>query len=221
MDPYERTVEEMKRQSEGPKRFAKNAIGIGASLAGAATFSPLLARVAPMLSQYIPENLAIKGLSKISPKLGKFVNNALNSGYDFKEVKGFLGEQVNESQETAKDNKNLIEQVSPELHQFILERIRNGHSPIQAGALASLKGSKFTPTIEKLKKEHKTGWGDIVEMIYGKGEKGLPKGKSMVDEETERFEQGYRNPQQAAQGQQQGNGKWEQIAGTLQNLLNS
>lgn len=223
MNSFEEAAEEMRRQSEGPKRFtqgainvAKTGLGLGAGVAGAATFAPLLKKVAPFLSDYIPENLAIKGLSKLSPKLGKFVNKAFNNGFDFKEVKDFLGEQVKES-ESAKDERNIIEQVSPELHQFILERIKKGHSPIQAGALATIKGSKFIPIIEKLKKDHKTGWGDIVEMIYGHGEKAPIQKKSMVEEETERFERGYRNPQQ----QQPSGDKWNQIASTLQNVLNS
>lgn len=202
MNPYEETAAEMKRQSEGPKRFAKQALGVGAGALGVSSFAPILARAAPFLSEYIPEDLAIKGLLKISPKLGNFVKDAMKSGYDFKETKDFIGEQVKESQQ-AKDNRNIIEQHSPELHQFILERIKNGQSPIQAAALATIKGSKFLPIIEKLKKEHKLGWGDIVQNIYGSGEQAPSKQKKkpMVDEETERFEQGYRNQQPTALGE--------------------
>src|ERR1700679_1957932 len=99
MNPYENTAREIKRQSEGPQRFAKKALTVGATAAGALSFAPLLARAAPFLSQYIPEDLALKGLSKVSPKLGKFVGDAMNSGYDFKEVKDFLGKQIEESQQ--------------------------------------------------------------------------------------------------------------------------
>ena len=167
MNPYEKTAEEMKRQSEGPKRFAKAAIPAAAA-AGASAFAPILARAAPFLSQYIPEDLAMKGLAKISPKLGEFVNDAMNSGYDFKEVKDFIGEQISESQ-AAKQDKNIVERESPELHTFIDQEIRNGRKPIEVAAIAQ-NDKRFASIIKKLMKDHKTPWSSIIESVYGTGE---------------------------------------------------
>lgn len=171
MNPSEKAAEEMRRQSQGPERFAKSAIGIGAA-AGAAPFASLLARAAPLLSQYIPENLAIKGLSKISPKFGQFIENVMGKGYDFNEVRDFLGEQVKESQaqsQPAKTDKNIIEQYSPELHDFINQQIQSGRSPLEAGWFAE-QDKKFKSAIEKLKKDHKSPWSAILETVYGRGE---------------------------------------------------
>ncbi len=170
MNPYEETANEMKRQSEGPKRFAKKAIGVGAAL-GASSFAPMLARAAPLLSQYIPENIAIKGLSKISPKFGKFVKESMDNGFDFKKVKDFIGQQVNESQENAKDQRNIIQQYSPELHQFLSNEISGGRPAIEAGALAQSK-PEFQRIIKKLSDDHKTPFSSILESIYGGGQYG-------------------------------------------------
>ncbi|CAB4133780.1 hypothetical protein UFOVP264_18 [uncultured Caudovirales phage] len=174
MNPYEKTAQEMKRQSEGPKRFAKTAAVVAPAIASA-SFAPVLARAAPFLSQYIPEDLAIKGLSKISPRLGAFVQSAVDSGYDFSQVKDFIGKQVTESQapQAAKENRNIIEQESPELHSFILEQIKNGRKPIEAGALA-FQNQKFMKAINKLKNTHKANWADLIQTVYGTGETAQP-----------------------------------------------
>ena len=167
-DPYDKTAQEMKRQSEGPKRFIKNAAGIGAAI-GASSFAPILARAAPFLSQYIPEDLVIKGLSKISHKFGKFVKDAVDSGYHFNEVKDFIGDQVNQSQQNTQQSGNVIEQYSPELHQFISSEIEKGRSPIEAGALAELNG-KFKNAIGKLTKDHKSPFSALLKTVYGEGQ---------------------------------------------------
>lgn len=186
MNPYEKTAEEMRRQSEGPKRLAKTALSIGsaaATAAGATAFAPILAKAAPFLSQYIPEKLAIQGLSKINPKLGKFVQTALNSGYDFGEVRNFIGEQIKESQTPQpKDNRNIIEQESPELHQFIVEEIKNGRNHLQAGAIAQ-NDKRFSEVIKKLSNSHKLPWSQILSSVYENQEKNPETKPDMPNEE--------------------------------------
>lgn len=180
MNPYEKTSQEMKRQSEGPKRFAKSASGVGL-----ASFAPVMARAAPFLSEYITPEMAVKGLSKIHPKLGEFVGQALGGGYDFDEVKDFLKEGVAESQaneqgqensqEPAKQSKNIVEQYSSELHQFLLDKIKSGKSPLEAAGLALLPttGQKdFKKIVDKITKDHKVPFASIVESIYGGGQAG-------------------------------------------------
>lgn len=201
MNPYEKTSEEMKRQSEGPKRFAKTAGSLAATTAGAATFAPVLARAAPLLSKYVPENLAIKGLGAISPGFGKFVKDGLDKGFGFDELKDFIGNQITESQKAVvKDEKNLIQKESPELHQFIDEQIKKGRKPLEAGALAGLVG--FQKTIDKLTKEHKTPWSSIVESVYG----------GQV--------QPQQQPEQLQQMQQQQGGPGQQALADILNKIN-
>ena len=202
MNPFEKTAEEMKRQSEAPKRLAKGIITAGAAGAalGASSFAPMLARAAPFLSQYIPENLAIQGLSKISPQFGKFVKSAMNSGYDFGEIKNFIGEQITDSQK-AQENRNIIEQESPELHQFISDEIKKGRKAIEAGAIAQ-HDKRFSDIIKKLMKSHKIPWYSLLESVYGAGE---------TAQEPEQAQ-----PQQQQAGQAQAAG---QISPKMQSLL--
>jgi pyruvate/2-oxoglutarate dehydrogenase complex dihydrolipoamide acyltransferase (E2) component len=205
MNPYERTAAEMKRQGEGPKRFVQGAAKLGTAAGaavGAASFAPILARAAPFLSQYIPEDLAIKGLSKINPKLGKFVKDAIDGGYDFGQVKDFIGQQITESTSPtpAKENRNVIEQHSPELNTFLSEKIKGGEDPVRAAALALFeKGNPFEPVIRKIEKEHKTNWSQLVQSIYGGG-------------------QSQEQQQQQPQGQQQ-RGISPQVQEALQKIM--
>lgn len=206
MNPYEKTAEEMKRQSEGPKRFAKTAIGIGGAL-GVSSFLPILSRAAPFLSQYVPEDLAIKGLSKINPKFGNFIQEALKGGYDFQEIKDFIGNQVNESQkQSPKENRNIIQQYSPELHQFIDQEIKKGLKPIQVGALAQ-NDKRFSQVIKKITKDHKLPWSSILESVYG--------GQDQV-QQTQQIETEQIQPQQ-----NQGQGLDPQLMQLMQGIRSS
>ena len=207
MNPYEKTAQKMKRQSEGPKRFSKAGSAIS-GVVGAASFTPILSRAAPFLSEYIPETLAIKGLSKISPKFGKFIQEAFDSGYDYDEVKDFIGQQINDSQEgQAKENRNIIEQESPELHQFLNNEIRNGRNPIEAAAIAQ-NDKRFSSIIKNLMKKYKTPWSNLIQSIFGSGEQALPQQKQM--------QQGIQQMQQPMQNQQQGQGLDPAITQILQ-----
>lgn len=162
MQPYQRADEETRRQGEVPLKLAKTAISTGASLAGGA----VLGRVMPFLSQHIPSDLAIKGLSKIDPRFGNFINTALQNGKTFDEVKDFIKEKAESSQEKKPDQKSIIEQYSPELNQFITEHMQKGRSPLEAGALAEM-GGKFKDVIKKMVKDHKAPFSSILESVFG------------------------------------------------------
>lgn len=200
MNPYERTTDEMKRQAEGPKRFGKAALSVGSAL-GAASFIPLLSRAAPFLSQYIPENLAIKGLSKISPKFGKFVQEAIDGGYDFQQVKDFIGEQINKSKQPEKKG-NIIQQYSPELHQLIDQEIKKGGNYLKAGSKA-IKDPKFAKIIKKIEKDHGLGWWEIMESIYGEPQQEQQQPQQSSPPMPQPAQQGQAAPQgQSGQGNQ-------------------
>lgn len=168
MNPYERTAQEMKRQSEDrPKKLAKNALAIGSTLGTAASFAPMLARAAPFLSEYIPENLAIKGLSKISPKFGSFVKGAMDEGFDFKEIKDFIGGKIKESQEM-KSSKSPIRGYSEELMDQIEDSIAKGMSPGNAARNQHLIG-KYNDIIKKIEKDYKTPFDKVIEDMFSEG----------------------------------------------------
>lgn len=177
MQPYQEEAEAIKRQGEMPFRAAKTA-AMYAPIAGAAAGAgnQILKRVAPFLSEYLPQNLAIKGLSKIDPRLGKFIQTALDNGQTWNEVKDFIGSKFQESEEPqkekkkpAKENRNIIEQYSPELLNFMKEQISGGRPAIQAAAIAQ-NDKRFGDVIKKMMKDHKLPWSAIVESVFGKDE---------------------------------------------------
>jgi hypothetical protein len=186
MQPYQQASEESNRQSYRPFQAAATAaIPAAKSLMGG--------KIASMLSKYIPANLAMKGLSKIDPRLGKFASLAQEAGHSFDEVKGFIGEKIQGSEEPAKQAKNIIEQESPELHQFVLDEIKKGRKPIEAAALAQ-NDKRFADIVKKLMKKHKTSWSKIIEGIFGVGDTAL----SSKEDATKKF----REHQKKQTGQQ-------------------
>lgn len=176
MQPYQSAAQEISRQGELPIEIAKKGASIGSAAATAYLGGGAINRVLPFLSKYIPENLVKKGLSKIDPRYGKFIDKALSNGQTIEDVKNFIGEKIQDSPEAkqnAKQNLNIIEQESPELHQFILDQIKKGKTPTQAGASA-YHDKKFMNAINKLKNTHKTNWDKLIETVYGSGQTAQP-----------------------------------------------
>jgi hypothetical protein len=157
---------------ERDERFRSNlkrGVGAAASIAGGAAAS----RIMPFLSEYVPVDLALKGLSKVSPHIADFLKRGQSAGLDIKEgmnyVKDLMKPQETKQETPAPEKKNIVEQYSPELHQYIVEETKKGRPLLQVAALAQLGGKKgsFKKAIEQMEKDHKTPWSSIVESIYG------------------------------------------------------
>ena len=198
MQPYQEASQEINRQQAEPRRIAKNlALGIG----GTGLF---VGKVAPFLSKYIPEQLAIKGLSKVSPKLGKFITGSMNQGFTFDAIKDFIGEKIEgeSMQEPPQENRSIIEQYSPELHQFLDQEIKKGRDVLQAGALAQ-NDKRFMKIIEKIQKDHKTPWSAILQSVFGGGPGQATQSQQATPMRDLLGQQGQQQqPQQGGQGQQ-------------------
>jgi DNA-binding transcriptional MerR regulator len=164
--PYQAATEETRRQAAAP---LKTALSVGSAIAGG---TAIAGRVMPFLNKFVPLDLMKKGLSKVSPGIGGFIDSAVNAGYSLEDVRNFMQEKFSPSQEqeevsqSAKENRNVIEQYSPELHQFLDQEIKKGRSVLEAGAIAQ-NNKKFTDVIKKLSKDHKTPWSNILESVYG------------------------------------------------------
>ncbi len=186
----------------------KKAAATVATTAGtAATIGTGLAsKVMPFLNKYIPTALAIKGINKVSPQLGSFLKKGQDMGLNVEEGMNFIKDKLGSSGQGTKENRNIIEQYSPELHQFIKERIGKGDTPITAG-LAARTSKKFDDAITKLTKDHKSPWSSIIESVFGNGQTAQQQPQSQ--------------PSQQQPAQNQSSGNWDQIAQTLQNVLNS
>jgi hypothetical protein len=169
-NPFEENEQYMRQKDQVPIRLLKQGAAIGTAAFGG---SSLINRILPLLSEYVPEELAKKGIAKISPKLGNFVESATNLGHDFYEVRDFIrgkaAEQEEEGRQSKSDKRNIIEQYSPELHQYISDEIQKGRAPLEAGALASLQ-EIFKEPIKKITKDHKAPFASIIETIYGPGQ---------------------------------------------------
>ncbi len=147
MQPYQEASEEIRRQSEMPIKFAKRAAGTGLALAG----------VVPFLSPHIPESLAIKGLNKISPRIGKFIDKSVKGGYGFDKIRDFLSDKIKTEEESFSIRKN-----HPELAQEIEAQIKRGMNPLQAGATILASTGKNQKTAHSIQKKTGRNFEDIV-----------------------------------------------------------
>lgn len=164
MRPDERANQELIERDRRFRGNIKNAAGavVGTGLSIASS------KVLPFLSEYLPVDLAMRGLDKVSPAIGRFLKKGQSMGLDIKEGMNYVKEQMmpKKEKEQPKENRNIIEQYSPELHQFIDQEVRKGRPLIQAGALAQ-NDRRFADIINKLQKDHKTPWSQILQSIYG------------------------------------------------------
>jgi hypothetical protein len=177
MRPDERANQEL---IERDKRFRGNlksaagaALGTGLSMASS--------KVLPFLSEYLPVDLAMRGLDKVSPAIGKFLRKGQSMGLDIKEGMNYVKEQIIPKKETEQpqEKRNIIEQYSPELHQFIDQEVRKGRPLIQVGAIAQ-NDRRFADVINKLQKDHKTPWSNILQSIYGGALKEQPQDQGQM-----------------------------------------
>ncbi len=170
-------IERQKQSDQNLKSGIKTAANIGLTAAGITGIS----KIAPFLSEFIPEDLALKGIKKVSPKLGSIIESGVASGLSVKSGFDFLKDQLGskknaETQEEQKkesppDNRNAIQKYSPSLSNYIKGLIENGSSPAEAAA----KSKKYLDKpqldlIKKMEDDYKSDWLNIVESIFGKGD---------------------------------------------------
>lgn len=162
MTSYLRPDEEAANYRVRKAENKRDIVKVGTS---ALTGAAIASRVMPWLSEYIPTDLAVKGISKVMPKLGQFLDNGIKMGLDVKEGIEYIKSNIPGNQSSS---KNIIEQYSPELHQFISEHVKNGLPALQAADLALIDKEKkgFTEAIKKIVKENKVPWHTLVKDIY-------------------------------------------------------
>ena len=178
MQPFEKASEESRRRNESPFTYAKQAItAVGGGFA--------LNKALPLLNKFIPENLATKGLKKIDPRFGGFIKKAMSSGFDFDEIREFITEKVDKK--NPKEDRNIIQQYSPELFQFIDQEVKKGRSAIEAGAIAQ-NDKRFSQVINKLSKDHKTPWSNILESVFGGNQTGQTTNSGSNQEQSQQMQ---------------------------------
>ena len=169
MIPYKEASDEIRRQGELPVKAFGTGLGMAAGLT----------QIMPFLSSYIPEELTIKGISKINKQLGGFVKNALKSGRSLEEVKSFIKEKA-ESTEKQGARSFSIKENSPLLAEEIQSTISRGYNPLQAAALFS-NHSKFKKDIKNIERQSNRKIEDLIAEEFGE-EKSGPKSQGNSQE---------------------------------------
>jgi hypothetical protein len=160
----ESQIEENKQTDANFKKAANLGLTLGTTALGVG----LSSKVLPFLNEYIPTDLALKGISKVSPQLGNFLKKGMSVGLDIQEGLSFIKDNLMKgSEQKAPEQKNIIEQYDDQLHSFMKDLISKGRSPLEAGALAKISG-KFDKSILKMEKENKANFSSIIESVYGK-----------------------------------------------------
>src|SRR3954469_25048992 len=91
---------------ERDERFRGNVnkTAIGGSLLATGAGTALASKIMPFLNKYIPVDLAIKGISKVSPKIGGFLKKGQSMGLNVEEGLNFIKEKI--SDEKTKEQPN-------------------------------------------------------------------------------------------------------------------
>jgi hypothetical protein len=168
-------IESNRRFDQKSKGLVKKAVGLGVGATGAGLASKLM----PFLSEYIPVDLALKGISKVSPRTGEFLKKGMEKGLSIKDGFDYLKQNLQQKpdkkseQQPAKDQRNIIQQYDPELHEYITQKIKGGTSPVEAG-LKAMGHERFNKTIKQIEKDHKVKISQLIQSIYGMGENAMP-----------------------------------------------
>jgi hypothetical protein len=169
---------------ERDKKFRGNIGKAVGTIGTPAIAGPLASRILPFLNEYIPPALAVKGINKVSPKLGDFLNKGQEMGLNIEEGLNFIKQKLGgQKSELTKENRNIIQQYSPELFQFIDEEIKGGRNSIEGAAAIAQNDKRFSNIIQKIIKDHKAPWSSIVESIF-RGQ-GNPQENQQKDQEIQ------------------------------------
>lgn len=199
--PDERATESEINRSQNRTRELKSGLQTAASFGTTALGGKALSAVMPFINQYIPEDMAFKGINKVMPALGKFIKSGMDQGLTLKSGLEFIKEQFG-NQKTS-DQKSILQQYSPELHEFMTDRVHRGQSVLEAGAEAQ-RNSKFKKFISQMEKDHKTPFSSILESIFGTGQ------ETQRQQGLQKFNEKIRQPGVAEQEMQRFQGQYGQ-----------
>ena len=168
----ERANEEQIRRSQGRDKLLKQGAGLALSAGTAALGAGVASKIVPLLSEYIPMDLAMKGISKVSPKVGEFLKRGQSLGLDMKEGFNFIRENLAPKQETEEpaqehpilQEAKIFEAEFPKIAQAIANLMKSGRTPIEAAEIIEKSLPKEIKSVEKkLGKKFK----DFILNIFG------------------------------------------------------
>lgn len=128
--PYQEETEEIRRQGELPLKLLKQGTKLASYALGG---SSIVSRILPLLNKFVPPEIAKKGLSKINPQIGKFINSADKAGYPYEDTREFLEEkfqpaleEMNEEEKREKSRLQALSKVNERLRKPRSELSREG-----------------------------------------------------------------------------------------------
>ncbi len=216
----EADIERSRESDRLIKRGANLAVGVGSAALGAGAAS----RILPFLSEFIPVDMALKGISKVSPKVGEFLKKGQSMGLDIKEGLDFIKQnltpastQPEEPQENPiiKEAKNF-ETNYPDIVKAIMRTIEKGHSP-QSGAELLKKSDIFKTRIKKIEKETGKNFVDFIVDLMGNQPM---QQQAQPQEQVQPTQQTQPQPQAQPQAQPQG-GVDPQLLSLIQGIRGS
>ena len=199
-------IEREKDKDKYLKKGAGLALGAGTAALGLGATS----RILPFLNEFIPADLAIKGISKISPEVGKFLKKGQSIGLDIKEGLNFIKEKM-KPQDLSKQPNPLqdFEMNNPEIIQALTNQINNGRSP-QEAALILKTSTPLSKKIKKIEKETGKNFVDYILELFGGNQNSQSHQPQQMQPQDAQGIQG--------QGVQQGQGLDPQLAQIMQGI---
>lgn len=171
MQPYQRAAEARRSGEEYPLQILKSsgmtALGGGVVSLGSKALNKLVPAIGSLINSYVPEDIAIKGLSKIDPRFKGFIEGAIKEGYSFDDIREFLGDKINKSQQATQTNPlQDFETNYPDVAQALQNTINNGQSPDAAAAILK-SSSSFGKKVKDIEKATGKNFVDYILEIFG------------------------------------------------------
>jgi hypothetical protein len=145
MIPYQEAsrakAEKNKRDEEFIRKLGKTGLEVGLTALGATAGSSMITKALPFLSKGINPKNAIAGLTAISPKFGKFINDSLKGGETFDKIREFISDKLMKA-----------EQSKP---QSLFERLTGGIDISSLNDKAQEKLRFYIPVAAQMEKEGK------------------------------------------------------------------
>lgn len=160
----------------------------------------MIEKILPFLNKLIPQGIAMKGLSKLNPRIGKYLTNAVASGYSAEEALDFLRNQAQPQNEEGKrpdqlanerrtQQSNMLPEAAGTLAKAGLGAAAISEIPTVIGNLfedeEQPKGMSREEALKRFNQKKKTGLRDQLmqdfESRYGKQQPQQPQQNGVDD----------------------------------------
>lgn len=207
LQPYQRASQEIQRQSStglnAVGQVASTAIG-GAGLAGGGA---ILSKIIPFLSKHIPTALAIKGIQRVAPKIGKFLQASMNQGHPIEEVFTFLKDKAGIKDQDFAQNDEEAQMEKQAQPQAQPHQTQQNQDPLEQALMSGDQGEVMR--LQNI--NEKQALAMIHNYNQQKHQKLSNKKVGVADQEANRFQEHY--------GQKQNNASDEALLASLNKIL--